>query len=62
MMSAQIKPYCQVCKTPDQFNLTPIRKTYRYICKVCEINRQKEETNMLYETKYVYILVFNNLS
>ena len=51
-MSTQIKPYCQtckVCKTPDQFNLTP-RKTYRYICKVCEINKQKEEANMLYET------------
>ena len=51
-MSTQIKPYCQtckVCKTPDQFNLTS-RKTYRYICKVCEINRQKEEANMLYET------------
>ena len=52
MTSTQIKPYCQtckMCKTPDQFNLTP-RKTYRYICKVCEINRQKEEANMLYET------------
>ena len=52
MMSTQIKPYCQtckVCKTPDQFNLTA-RKTYRYICKVCEINKQKEEANMLYET------------
>ena len=51
-MSTQIKPYCQtckVCKSPDQFNLTP-RKTYRYICKVCEINKQKEEANMLYET------------
>ena len=51
-MSTQIKPYCQtckMCKTPDQFNLTP-RKTYRYICKVCENNKQKEESNMLYET------------
>jgi hypothetical protein len=52
-MSTQIKPYCQacnICKTPDQFNLTARRKTYRYICKVCEIDKQKEEANILYET------------
>ena len=51
-MSTQIKPYCQtckMCKTPDQFNLTS-RKTYRYMCKVCENDKQKEESNMLYET------------
>jgi len=51
-MTTQIKPYCQtcnICKTPDQFNLTS-RKTYRYICKVCEIDKQKEEANILYET------------
>jgi len=52
MTSTQIKPYCQscnMCKTPDQFNLTK-RKTYRYICKICEIDKQKEEANILYET------------
>ena len=52
MTSTQIKPYCQtckMCKTPDQFNLTK-RKTYRYICKICEIEKQKEEANILYET------------
>ena len=52
MTSTQIKPYCQscnMCKTPDQFNLTK-RKTYRYICKICENDKQKEEANILYET------------
>ena len=51
-MSTQINPYCQackVCKTPDQFNITP-RKTYKYICKICENDKQKEEANILYET------------
>jgi hypothetical protein len=35
-----------VCKTPDQFNLTP-RKTYRYLCKVCDV--QREKARVLYE-------------
>ena len=61
MMSTQIKPYCQtckVCKTPDQFNLTP-RKTYRYLCKVCDIEREKakvlyEETKQKLEEQQQY--------
>ena len=52
MISTQIKPYCQICKmckTPNEFNLTT-RKTYRYTCKTCEIDKQKEESKTLYET------------
>ena len=60
-MSTQIKPYCQtckVCKTPDQFNLTP-RKTYRYLCKVCDVEREKakvlyEETKQKLEEQQQY--------
>ena len=53
MTSNQIKPYCQTCKTcktPDQFNTTTIRKTYKYICKICELDKQKQEAAALYET------------
>ena len=61
MMSTQINPYCQtckVCKPPDQFNLTP-RKTYRYLCKVCDIEREKarvlyEETKQKLEEQQQY--------
>jgi len=52
MISTQIKPYCQICKmckTANEFNLTT-RKTYRYTCKNCEIDKQKEESKTLYET------------
>ncbi len=51
MSSTQMKPYCQscnMCKTPDQFNVAK-RKTYRYRCKICEIDTQKEESKILYE-------------
>ena len=61
MMTTQIKPYCQtckMCKTPDQFNLTP-RKTYRYLCKICDIEREKarvlyEETKQKLEEQQQY--------
>ncbi len=52
MLSIQIKPYCKICKIckpSDQFNLTPNR-TYRYTCKICEFDKQKEEAKILYET------------
>ena len=52
MLSIQIKPYCNICKSckpADQFNLTP-NKTYRYQCKACEFDKQKEESKILFET------------
>ena len=55
-MSREIKPYCQtckMCKTPDQFNLTP-RKTYRYTCKTCEIDKQQEESRPVHEIIKIY--------
>jgi hypothetical protein len=51
MTSTQIKPYCQtckICKTPDQFNLTP-NNTYRYTCKVCVNDIEREKSRVLYE-------------
>jgi hypothetical protein len=47
-----------MCKPPDQFNLTP-RKTYRYLCKVCDIEREKakvlyEETKQKLEEQQQY--------
>ena len=52
MLSILIKPYCNICKSckpTDQFNFTP-NKTYRFSCKTCESDKQKEESKMLYET------------
>ena len=45
-------PYCNTCKSckpADEFNLAP-NKTYRYTCKICEFDKQKEGTKIWYET------------
>ena len=51
MIPTQIKPYCQACKTckpPTDFNTTP-NNTYRYVCKVCEFDIEREKARVLYE-------------
>jgi hypothetical protein len=58
-MTTEINPYCQACKTPDQFNNLTSRKTYRYLCKVCIIEREKarvlyEETKQKLEEQQQY--------
>ncbi len=50
-MSIEIKPYCikcDMCRPSSDFNKTP-NNTFRYTCKVCEIDIEREEARVLYE-------------
>ena len=51
MIPIEIKPYCNkcnMCKPSNEFNKTP-NNTYRYSCKVCEIDSEREKAKMSYE-------------
>ena len=50
-MPIEIKAYCKrcdMCRPSTDFNKTPINK-YRYTCKVCEIDIEREKERVLYE-------------
>ena len=47
----EIKPYCNVCKIcrpSSDFNKTP-NGTYRYTCKVCEVDTERDKRRQSYE-------------
>ena len=51
MIPIEIKPYCtrcKMCKPSTDFNKTPYY-TYRYVCKVCESDIEREKAKVLYE-------------
>ena len=51
MIPIEIKPYCNrcnMCRLCSDFNKTP-NNTYRYVCKVCETDIEREKAKALYE-------------
>ena len=50
-MPIETKAYCKrcdMCRPSTDFNKTP-NNTYRYTCKVCEIEIEREKARVLYE-------------
>ena len=51
MMPIEIKPYCNkcnMCRSSTDFNKTP-NGTYKYTCKVCEIDSERNQRRQSYE-------------
>ena len=51
MIPIEIKAYCNrcnMCRPSSDFNKTP-NNIYRYICKVCESDIEREKAKVLYE-------------